>query len=140
MTIPASKQKTTQSITINLPPTHSHIHIVPYLPVALDGRPWRSFYTLNGKRFSETPRALANPGINGMTPSSYEGLKKKGEPLYDAKLVPGVTRIEIEVIAEKTERDMAKVVGDGKDGGSRDAKDLVDVEKCTIFANLMRVV
>jgi hypothetical protein len=69
--------------------------------------------------------------MNGVTPS-YEGVKKKGEPLYDAKLVPGVNRIEIEVIAEKTEKDKAKV------DGSKDPKDLVDVEKCTIFANLMR--
>lgn len=66
-----------------------------------------------------------------MPMSSYDGLKKKGEPLYDAKLVPGVNRIEIEVIAEKKEQDLAKV-------DSKDAKDLVDVEKCTIFVNLMR--
>lgn len=122
---------------------------MPYLPVALDGRPWRSFYTLNGKRFSETPRALTNPGINGITPvaASYDGLKKKGEPLYDAKLVPGVNRIEIEVIAEKKEGELARVVtreeAGGKDGsgsgsGSVNPKDLVDVEKCTIFVNLMR--
>ena len=66
--------------------------------------------------------------MNGSTPS-YDGGKKKGEPLYEAKLVAGVNRIEFEVVAEKDRK--------GKPD-SKDPKELIDVEKCTIFVNLMR--
>ncbi|KAF2281207.1 Bromodomain-containing protein [Westerdykella ornata] len=124
--VQANKYRTVQSVTLNLPPSHSHLQIVPYLPVALDGRPYRTFYIVNGKQYSETPRMLAAPAVNG-APTSYEGGKKKGEPLYDAKLLPGVNRIEIEVIAEKK----GKV-------DSKDPKDQVEIEKCLIFVNLMR--
>ena len=129
LTIPANKTKAIQSVTVNLPPSHSHIHIVPYLPVALDGRPYRTFYTLNGKPHSEILRAPPMPGINGAA-RAYEGPKKKGEPLYDAKLNPGINRIEIEVIAEKDRKGEPE---------SKDPKDQVEIEKCIIFVNLMRV-
>lgn len=127
MTIPADKRKSQQSVTLTLPPSHSILHVVPYLPVALDGRAWRSFFVLNGKPGSEVSRMALTPSINGSTPT-YEGVKKKGEPLYEAKLIPGVNRIEIEVIAEK------KV----KNPEARDVKDVVDIEKCVIFVNLLR--
>ncbi|KAF2750793.1 Bromodomain-containing protein [Sporormia fimetaria CBS 119925] len=126
MTIPAHKQKMVQSITINLPPSHSHLQITPYLPVALDGRPWRSFYTLNGKLYSESLRTYPSQGVNGVAPG-YEQGRKKGEPLYDAKLQPGVNRVEVEVIAEKK----------GKHE-SKDPKEAVEIERCVIFVNLMR--
>jgi hypothetical protein len=128
MVIPANKSKTSQSITINLPPSHSYLHIVPYLPVAFDGRPWRSFYSLNGKQFYESSRMPVTAGINGAS-AGYEGGKKKGEPLYEAKLSPGVNRIEVEVIAEKDKKGKPE---------SKDPKEQVEIEKCTIFANLMK--
>ena len=75
------------------------------------------------------------PGINGV--SGYE--KKKGEPVYEAKLGPGVNRIEIEVVAEKDPKSAKTgaaapqtVNGHSKSG------DVVDVEKCTIFVHLTK--
>ena len=53
---------------------------------------------------------------------------KKGEPLYEAKLATGVNRIEIEAIAEAEVK--GRVAGD--------VKEQVEVEKCTIFVNLLR--
>lgn len=79
-------------------------------------------------------------GINGSSPGpGYESGKKKGEPVFEAKLHGGVNRIEVEIVAEKEKKE--------KDGGSASVgkkeekekeKDLVDVEKCTVFLNLMR--
>jgi hypothetical protein len=83
---------------------------------------------LNGKKYSETPRVHVTPGIDPRAPG-YEGGRKKGEPLYDAKLLPGVNRIEIEVVAERDMRGKPE---------PKDPKDALEVEKCTIFVNLMR--
>jgi hypothetical protein len=94
--------------------------------VALEGRAYRTFCHINSKITSDIPRHLATPGINGA--SNYDAAGKiKGEPLFDAKLALGVNRIEVEVIAEKKEK-----------VDSKDAKDQVEIEKCTIFVNLMR--
>lgn len=81
-------------------------------------------------------------GINGSSPGpGYESGKKKGEPVFEAKLHGGVNRIEVEIVAEKEKKEKEK------DGASASAskkeekekeKDLVDVEKCTVFLNLMR--
>jgi hypothetical protein len=127
-TIPAHKLKTTQSVTINLPPSHSSLQIVPHIPVAFSNRAYRLFYQLNGKSYSESLRPPPSASMNGSSPS-YDSGKKKGEPLYEAKLVAGVNRIEFEVVAEKDRK--------GKPD-SKDPKELIDVEKCTIFVNLMR--
>lgn len=66
----------------------------------------------------------------------YDAGKKKGEPLYEAKLMVGMNRIEIEVIAER-----AKTGKSGKEnetkGDKEKEKELVEVEKCVIFAHLM---
>jgi len=79
-------------------------------------------------------------GVNG-TSASYE--KKKGEPVYDAKLVQGVNRIEVEVIAEKDSKGKSVVGGTANAAtavgtGSGNTDDLVDVEKCTVFVHLMK--
>lgn len=105
--------------------------MVPHLPVALTGRPWRTFYFLNGKPYSETPRV--NQQMSNGVPATYESGRKKGEPLYEAKLQPGVTnKIEIEVIAEKDRK------GRPVPENVKDFKELCDVEKCTIFVHFVR--
>lgn len=141
-TIPANKQKANYSVTINLPPTHSYLQIVPFIPVALTSRLYRLFVMVNGNKTLEVNRVPVTAGINGASTGAstgagtgaaalaYEGGKKKGEPLFEAKLVPGVNRVEIEIIAEKDKK--AKGV-EGKEG-----KEQVDIEKCTIFVHLMR--
>lgn len=123
----ANKQKTANSATIIISPTHSYLQIVPKVPVALTDRVYRLFVTVNGHKAFEVNRIPVTAGINGGSPGpGYEGGKKKGEPVYEAKLVGGVNRIEVEVIAEKTGPD------------SREPKDMVEIERCTIFLHLMR--
>lgn len=68
-------------------------------------------------------------GINGGGEGvGFEGGKKKGEPVFEAKLVGGVNRIEVEIVAEKM----------SKDGETANTKDTVEIEKCTIFLHLAR--
>lgn len=69
-------------------------------------------------------------GINGSSPGpGYETGKKKGEPVFEAKLVGGVNRIEVEIVAEK----------DGKGASeTNNSKGDIEVEKCTIFLHLTR--
>ncbi|KAF2187628.1 Bromodomain-containing protein [Zopfia rhizophila CBS 207.26] len=128
ISIPAHKEKTNHSITITLPPTHSYLQVVPHVPVALTGRAYRLFVTVNNNKTFEVNRVPVTAGINGSTLSAgYEGGKKKGEPLYEGKLVAGVNRIEIEAIAERKGAERMK-----------DSKDQVEIEKCTIFVHLTR--
>ncbi|KAF2729125.1 Bromodomain-containing protein [Polyplosphaeria fusca] len=130
VSIPASKQKTTHSVTISLPHSHSYLQVIPRVPVALTGRLYRLFVLVNGNKTFEVNRIPVTAGINGNTGGAgYEGGKKKGEPVYEAKLIGGVNRIEVEVIAEKDKKGKPE---------SKEPKEHVEVEKCTIFVNLMR--
>ena len=68
-------------------------------------------------------------GINGGSEGGgFESGKKKGEPVFEAKLMGGVNRIEVEIVAEKL----------SKDGETTSSKDSVEVEKCTVFLHLAR--
>ncbi|PSN63400.1 Bromodomain-domain-containing protein [Corynespora cassiicola Philippines] len=130
-TITANKEKTAHSITMNLPPTHSYLQIVPQVPIALTGRMYRLFVIVNTNKAYEVNRIPVTAGINGSggMGAGYEGGKKKGEPVYEAKLVAGVNRIEVEIIAEKDRKGKPE---------TKEAKDQVEIEKCTIFLHLMR--
>jgi hypothetical protein len=122
----ASKQKTAHSATVVVSPAHSYLQITPKVPIALTSRLYRLFVTVNGNKTFEVNRVPVTAGINGSSPGpGYEGGKKKGEPVYEAKLVGGVNRIEVEMIAEKNSPDGT-------------AKEQVEIEKCTIFLHLMR--
>jgi hypothetical protein len=124
--IVANKQKTTYSATMVVSPRSSYIQIIPYVPMALTNRMYRIFVMVNGNKTLEANRVPVTAGINGASPGpGYEGGKKKGEPLFEAKLIGGVNRIEIEIVAERDRR--------GFETGS--AKD-VDIEKCTVFLHL----
>lgn len=99
------------------------------MPIALTGRLYRLFVQVNGNKTYEVNRVPVTAGINGGGEGAgIEGGKKKGEPVFEAKLVGGVNRIEVEIIAEKT----------SKDGETTNGKDAVDVEKCTVFLHLAR--
>jgi hypothetical protein len=127
--IVANKQKTTYSATMMLSPKSSYLQIIPYVPIALTNRMYRIFVMINGIKTLEANRVPVTAGINGTSPGPcYEGGKKKGEPLFEAKLVAGVNRIEIEIVAEKDRR------GQPETGNAKD----VDIEKCTIFLHLPR--
>ncbi|KAF2869509.1 Bromodomain-containing protein [Massariosphaeria phaeospora] len=130
VTIPAHKEKTVHSVTMNLRPTHSYLQIVPFIPVALTHRLYRIFVTVNGNKTYEVNRVPVTAGINGASIGpGYEGGKKKGEPVYEAKLGAGVNRVEIEIIAERDRKGKPE---------SKDVKEQVEVEKCTIFLHLAR--
>jgi hypothetical protein len=127
--IVANKQKTTYSATMMVSPRSSYIQIIPYVPIALTNRMYRIFVMVNGNKTLEANRVPVTAGINGASPGpGYEGGKKKGEPLFEAKLVAGVNRIEIEIVAEKDRK------GQSETGNARD----VDIEKCTIFLHSPR--
>ncbi|KAJ4992153.1 bromodomain containing protein [Stagonosporopsis vannaccii] len=129
MTIAASKTKTHHSATINLSPTHSYIQITPKVPIALTGRMYRLFVLVNGNKTLEVNRMPVTAGINGGGDGAgFEGGKKKGEPVFEAKLVGGTNRIEVEIVAEKP----------AKDGETVGSKDTVEIEKYTIFLQLAR--
>jgi hypothetical protein len=126
----ANKQKTEHSATLMVSPMHSYLQVTPQVPIALTNRLYRIFVSVNGNKTFEVNRVPVTAGINGSSPGpGYEGGKKKGEPVFEAKLVGGVNRIEVEIVAEK-DRKGAPETSNGKEQ--------VEVEKCTIFLHLMR--
>ena len=128
--VTASKQKMTHSATIVVSQAHSYIQITPKVPIALTNRLYRLFVTVNGNRTLEVNRVPVTAGINGSSPGpGYESGKKKGEPVFEAKLVGGVNRIEVEIVAEKDAKDQID---------STNSKDQIEVEKSTVFLHLMR--
>ncbi|CAO2656912.1 Nn.00g057150.m01.CDS01 [Neocucurbitaria sp. VM-36] len=126
----AHKQKTAHSATIVVSPTNSYLQITPKVPIALTSRLYRLFVTVNGNRTLEVNRVPVTAGINGSSPGpGYEGGKKKGEPVFEAKLVGGVNRIEVEIVAEKEHKSHSE---------TSSGKDQIETEKCTIFLHLVR--
>ncbi len=87
------------------------------------------FVLVNGNKTFEVNRVPVTAGINGGGEGAgFEGGKKKGEPVFEAKLIGGVNRIEVEIVAEKVP----------KDGEAASGKDAVEIEKFTIFLHLAR--
>ncbi|KAF2442048.1 Bromodomain-containing protein [Karstenula rhodostoma CBS 690.94] len=133
MTIPAHKSKTSHSVTVPIPTTYSYLQITPHVPIAHTARLYRLFVMVNGNKAFEVNRVPVTAGINGTASSPQPGIeagKKKGEPVYEAKLGAGVNRVEIEIVAEK-ERGKS-------DKESAVPKDQIESEKCTIFLHLTR--
>jgi hypothetical protein len=103
-----------QSITINLPSTHYYLQIKPAIAASLLERQFKLFVTCG------TIRLPAMPTIPGHSVDQRH-------PLFEARLLPGVNRIEVELIAA-----VPKVAAKPVSGQE------VELEKITIFANLMR--
>jgi hypothetical protein len=126
----ADKRKTEHSATIVVPTSNSYLQITPRVPIALTNRLYRLFVLVNGNKTFEVNRVPVTAGINGSSPGpGYEGGKKKGEPVFEAKLVGGVNRIDIELVAEKDRMGAPETMN---------GKEQIEVEKCTIFLNVMR--
>lgn len=122
MSIPASNKLISQSLTVSLPYAHTSLQITPHIPVALTQRPYRIFVTVNGQRMTEVVR-------QGVAVSN-----DRSRPIYEGRLERGtVNRIEVEVLA-------AKELGRSSTGagGLREAKEGVDMERCTVFVHLLR--
>ena len=113
MNLPPSATKTQQSVTINLPQTHYYLQIKPTIAPSLQQRQYKLFVTSGTQRLHALP--VPGQGIDNLN------------PLFEARILPGVNRIEIELIAALP-KDAPKLPN-GQD---------VDLEKFTIFANLMK--
>jgi hypothetical protein len=126
----ANKQKTEHSATLTVSPIHSYLQITPKVPIALTNRLYRIFVSVNGNKTFEVNRVPVTAGINGSSPGpGYESGKKKGEPVFEAKLIGGVNRIDVEIVAEKDGKGVSE---------TNSSKGDIEVEKCTIFLHLMR--
>ncbi|KAI4200055.1 MAG: hypothetical protein LQ350_004194 [Teloschistes chrysophthalmus] len=111
--IPPSASSTQQSINITLPSTHYYLQLVPTLASSVLQRPYRVFVTVNNSRI------VANP-----QPAGEADARK---PLYEHRVVPGMNRIEIEMVAG-VPRGVPKV-GVGPE---------LEVEKVTVYAHLVK--
>jgi hypothetical protein len=114
MNLPPSPTMTQQSVTINLPPSYYYLQIKPTIAASLRERQYKLFVT------SGTQRLHAMPLVPG---NAVDNL----HPLFEARILPGVNRIEIELIAALPKG--APKLPNGQD---------VELEKITIFANLMK--
>jgi hypothetical protein len=114
MDIPPSPTMAQQSITINLPSTHYYLQIKPTISPSLLERQHKLFVT------SGTQRLHGMPTIPGQSVDPRH-------PLFEARLLPGVNRIEIELIAALPKGAPKPVNGPE-----------VEMEKITIFANLLK--
>lgn len=96
-----------QSRTMTLPSSHYFLQISPTISKGLSfGRPYKMFVTVNNIRLTQRD-------------TQQDGFLRTH--VYEASLVQGVNRIEIEVAASRDH---------GKEG--------LDVERVTVFANLMK--
>ncbi|PBP21026.1 Bromodomain-containing protein [Diplocarpon rosae] len=114
MDLPPSPAMAQQSITVNLPSTHYYLQIKPTIASSLLERQHKLFVTSGTQRLHAMPLIPGHP----VDPS---------HPLFEARLLPGVNRIDIELIA-------ALPRGSAKPANGQDA----ELEKITIFANLLR--
>ncbi|PMD38186.1 Bromodomain-containing protein-like protein [Hyaloscypha variabilis F] len=114
MDLPPSPTMAQQSITINLPSTHYYLQIKPTIAASLLERQHKLFVTCGNHRLH------AMPTIPGHAVDQRH-------PLFEARLLPGVNRIEVELIATLPKGAAKPVSGQE-----------VELEKITVFANLMR--
>lgn len=111
--IPPVAESTYQSITITLPSTHYYLRIVPTMTSQIFQRPFKIFVSVNNQRLNTIPQ----------TPESSDQRK----PVYESRFIPGVNRIEVEMVAG-IPRGVPKI-GTGPE---------LEIEKFTIFAHLVR--
>lgn len=115
LSIPPHPTLSHQSTTITLPSSHYFVQISPTISKQLSaGQPYKVFVTVNGTRLTQRDTVFDATGSERRT------------HVYEGSLAQGVNRVEVEVAAAA----MA-----GKEEGS--ARGL-EVEKTTVFVNLMR--
>lgn len=108
-------QLSQQSVTIHLPSTHYFLNINPEIPPALMERQYKMFVTSGNQRLQALPAA---PGQAA----------DKRRPNFEARLTPGMNKIEVELIA-------ALPRGTVKPLSGPDA----ELERVTVFVNLLKV-
>ena len=102
-----------QSIVVNLPATHYCLQIIPTISAKHFQRQHKLFVTMGNQRLSPSPVRAEDTDPR--------------RPLYDTRILPGVNRIEIEMIAGPPRG--APKVGPGQD---------IELEKITVFVNVLR--
>jgi hypothetical protein len=112
MDLPPSSTMAQQSITMNLPSSHYYLQLKPSIAPALLDRQHKLFVTCGTIRLHAMP---ASPG---------QPIDQRN-PLFEARLIPGVNRIEVELIA---------ALPKGKSVNGQD----FELEKITVFANLLK--
>lgn len=114
MDVLPSPEMSQQSVTINLPSTHYYIQVSPIVARHVVNRQHKLFLTVNGQRLQSMPK------IQG-------GVMDRESQVFVARLIPGVNRIELEIIAA-----LPKGAVKGVNGSD------VELEKFNIFANLLK--
>lgn len=103
----------TQNAAFTLPSAHSIVQILPTISRELSaGRTYKLFVSLNGVSLLQQNTQLNTD--SGQRTHTYDG-----------RLIPGVNRIDVEIAATKSEKPELVTKG-------------LDVEKLTVFANLLR--
>lgn len=111
--IPPSPTASQQSIVVSLPATHYCLQIIP---------------TISAKHFQRQHKLFVTVGNQRLSPSPMRAEETDPKrPLYDTRVLPGVNRIEVEMIAGPPRG--APKVGPGQD---------IELEKITIFVNVLR--
>lgn len=107
--IPASATATQQSVTVSLPSTHYYLNIVPTTAASLLNRPYRIHVTVGTQRLAAMPHS---------DPKA---------PVYEARLVSGVNRIDVEIVAGAPPRSSPSA-----------SEQEIEYEKFTVFAHLLK--
>ncbi|KAL8699238.1 MAG: hypothetical protein Q9201_006120 [Fulgogasparrea decipioides] len=108
-----SPATTQQSISITLPSSYYYLQLVPTLASSAMRRPYKVFVTVNNSRIVSNPQR----------PEEADARK----PLYEHRVIPGMNRIEVEMVAGMP-RGVPKV-GSGPE---------LEIEKITVFAHLVK--
>lgn len=111
--IPPLSHTSQQSVTVNLPKTHHYLRIVPNIASHIMQRPYKIFVTVGTQRLSAMPQRVEDTDPR--------------KPLYEARVLPGVNRIEVEMIAG-TPRGAPKV-GSGQE---------IEFEKIAVFVHVAK--
>jgi len=113
--IPASARRTQQSVTITIPSIYYFLKITPTLSSSLMHRPSKTVVSCS---------TLSNPRLQ---PLPQRGEPDMRRPVYETRVLPGVSAIDVEVIAGPPRG--APKVGSGQE---------IDFEKFTIFVHLQK--
>jgi hypothetical protein len=111
--IPPSPAASQQSITINLPKTQHYLRIVPTLASSVKYRPSKLCVTVGMQRLEAMPQRA----------EEYDATR----PCYEVRLLEGVNRVEIEMIASPLRVAPRNGAGQG-----------VEREKISVFINVAK--
>ena len=115
LNIPASPTRTQHSTTITLPITHYYLSITPTVSSSLMHRP------------SKTIVSCSNQSNSKLQQIAQKGEPDPRRPVYETRLNPGVSTIDVEVVAGPPRG--APKAGPGQE---------IDFEKFTIYVHLQK--